>query len=182
MAELLHLILEVLKFLWPLRLVDQWERGVWYVCGHYWRTVGPGVFPVLPWFMEVRPVNMVPAIHGTPLQTVTLRNKAQLTYSATVTVQVEDPAKALNEVDQWHETVIELVAGTLAERLAEADPERFDPDRRKRQRLLEELRAELDGEAQKWGVRVRVLRFNNFAIGVRTHRLLVERATMRDSL
>jgi regulator of protease activity HflC (stomatin/prohibitin superfamily) len=181
-AELLQLILHVVQYLWPFRIVEQWEHGVYYACGRYWRTVGPGVWPVVPYFMEVRAVSVAPAIHGTPLQTVTLRNKLVLTYSATITVQVEDAAKALNEVDQWHETVIEMASGTLAERLAEADPDRFDPDRKKRQRLMEELRAELDGEAVKWGVRVLKLRFGNFALGVRTHRLLIERATMRDSL
>jgi regulator of protease activity HflC (stomatin/prohibitin superfamily) len=178
-AELLQLLLHVFGYLWPFRVVRQWEGGVWYVWGRYWRTVGPGVWPVIPYFSDILAVSRAPAIYGTPLQTVTLRDKRQLTFSATITVQVEDAAKALNEVEAWHETVVELAAGRLAERLAEADPDRFEPDRKKRQRLLEELRAELDGEAQKWGLRVLGVRFNNFALGLRTYRLLSEPATIR---
>jgi hypothetical protein len=127
MPELIRALAELLQSLWPLRSVWQWQRGVYYVCGRYWRTVGPGVWPVIPWFVDVRPVNVAPAIHHTALQTVTLRDGRTLVFSATITSEVEDAAAAYNRVDRWGEAVVELVAGLLSERLADADPARFDP-------------------------------------------------------
>jgi len=170
----------VWQYVFPFRRVEQWEAGLYYVLGRYWRTVGPGCWPLTPYFMDVVPVSMVPSIHGTALQTITLRDGLTLTYSATATVQVENAATATNAVDKWPETTMELIAGLLSERLADVDPKRFDPARNKRDRLLEELREEIDTATKVFGVRVRSLRFNNFALGVRTYRLMSERATLKD--
>lgn len=130
--------------------------------------------------MDLRAVSVVPTIFCTPLQTVTLRDSRALTFSATITVQVEDPALAWNAVDQWHETTVELVSGLLSERLADVEPERFDPARGKRGRLLEELTKAADESTSAFGVRVHTIRFSNFAVGVRTIRLLTEKATLTD--
>jgi regulator of protease activity HflC (stomatin/prohibitin superfamily) len=179
MPELIRALAELLQSLWPLRSVWQWQRGVYYVCGRYWRTVGPGVWPVIPWFVDVRPVNVAPAIHHTALQTVTLRDGRTLVFSATITSEVEDAAAAYNRVDRWGEAVVELVAGLLSERLADADPARFDPSPGGRGALVEELRAEADAATAAFGVRVRALRFGNFAVGVRAYRLMGDVATLK---
>jgi len=168
----------VMQYLWPFRGVRQWQRGCYYVCGRYWRTVGPGEWPVIPYFMNVIAVDVVPSIISTPLQTITLRDKRLAAFSATATLLVEDPRAALNDVDKYEETVAELVASVLAERIADADPERFDPAYGKRDRLLEELRVALDDATRVFGVRVLALRFTNFMTDVRTYRLLAERATL----
>lgn len=179
MSDLIRFVIEMLQQLWPLRLVLQWQMGVYYLCGRYAGTVGPGVWPVIPWLMDVLKVDVVPAIYATPLQTVTLRDNRALTFSATVTTEVEDAAQAVNAVERWPETTVELVSGLLSERLADVKPDRFDPARGKRDNLIEELRKEMDEETAKFGVRIRALRFSNFAVGVRTYRLLSEWATMR---
>lgn len=176
MAELLRLLLDLMERLAPAAKVSQWEAGVVAVWGRYWRTVGPGIYPLVPWVVDIHHVSLVPSIHGTALQTVTLRDRRALTFSATVTIQVDDPAKAWNAVERYSEATMELVSALLAEHLADVDPDRFDPARGKRDRLLAELAAEADAETQKFGVRVRAIRFGNFAVGVRTLRLLTEPA------
>lgn len=178
MGDFLRLLIDAAQFLWPLRLVEQWEVGVCYVFGRYWRTVGPGAYFVIPWFMEVRSVGIVPAIYTTPLQNVTLRDGRALSFSATITVQVEDAAKALNDVDQWPETTVELLCGMLSERMADVEPTRLDPARGKRDRLLEELRTDADDQTQVFGVRVKAIRFSNFTVGIRTYRLVMDKATL----
>jgi regulator of protease activity HflC (stomatin/prohibitin superfamily) len=176
MAELLRLLAELLERLAPVVKVSAWEAGVVAVWGRYWRTVGPGIYPVIPWLVDIHHVSMVPSIHGTALQTITLRDRRALTFSATVTIQVDDAAMAWNTVERYSETTMELVSALLAEHLADVDPDRFDPARGKRDRLLAELAQEADAETQKFGVRVLAIRFGNFAVGVRTLRLLTEPA------
>lgn len=178
MAELLRLLLDLLERLAPAAKVNPWEVGVVSIWGRYWRTVRPGIYPVIPWLVDVHCVSIVPAIHGTPLQTITLRDGRALTFSATVTVQVDDAARAWNTVDRYAESTMELVSALLAEHLADVDPDRFDPARGKRDRLLAELASEADAETQRFGVRVRAIRFGNFAVGVRTLRLLTEPAAL----
>lgn len=179
MPDLVRLLLELLQTLSPLRLVWQWQRGLYYVCGRYWRTVGPGCWPVVPWLVDVKPVGVVPAIYNTPLQTVTLRDGRALAFTATITAEIENAAEAWNRVERVAESTVELVAGILADRLADADPGRFDPAPGKREVLIEELRAEADRATAEFGVRVRAIRFANFVLGVRTYRLLGEQAAVK---
>lgn len=181
MTELLKLVVDLFSLIWPFRIVHQWEQGVLYVFGRYWGTVGPGLKMLVPWFMDVHNISMVPDILGTTLQTVTLRDGRTLTYSAMITLQVEDPNLAYNKVGKWTETAVELVSGLLAELLATVDPDKFAPEYGRRRKLLEGLAEEADKATQTYGVRVRAIRFNNFAIGLRAYRLLVDRSTFSEA-
>lgn len=174
MTEFLRLLGEWVQYLFPFRRVDAWEAGVCLVAGRYWRTVPPGVYLVIPWFMDVVTVNTVPGVYMTPLQTVTLRDGVALTFSAAIEVVVEDAAKAHCTIEAWAETVTEQARGLLAERLADVDPARFDAARGKRDRLMGELLDELNATTLDYGVRVRRLWFPSFALGVKTYRLLSE--------
>lgn len=181
MGDLARILVEVLTLLWPVRLVHQWERGVRYVCGRYWSTVGPGAKLVLPWFTEVRVVPAVPSVWGTPLQTITLKDGKALSFSAMATIRVTDPALALNAVEEWPETTMETVSGVLADRLAEVESAEFSPAYKRRAKLIEELRGEVNKATSAFGVEVEAIRFNNFMIGVRVYRLLNDRATYSET-
>lgn len=172
MTDFLRLILEIFQYIFPLRKVEQWEQGVVYVFGRYWKTVAPGVYPIVPWFMEVREVSVVPGVLVLPLQTITLRDGRALTFSASVGYQVLDAERAMNSVERYEETASELASGLLAERFADVDPARFDPARGRRDRLLAELAEELNEATRIFGLEISRVMLANFAMGVRTYRLL----------
>lgn len=178
MAETLKLVLDLLRVLVPFRLVMQWEMGCYFVCGKCRGVVGPGLKVIVPYLCDVRCVSVVPEIYTTPLQTVTLRDGSPLTYSASVTVCVRDPDAAYNRLGHYSETVVEMAAAMLSEGLADADPERFDPARGKRDRLLSELRDDINAAAGVYGIEVTALRLNNFVRGAKTVRLLLDRAVL----
>ena len=124
MTDLLRLILDTVQFLWPFRKVEEWEQGVLYMRGRWWRhwpaqkglgwAVGPGIYLLLPWFMEVRPVSVVPAPDSTALQNITLRNGTVLNWSATIVRQVEHAPNALNQTDHWPKSTLEVASGLIA--------------------------------------------------------------------
>ncbi len=176
MADLLHLLVSIAGHICPVRIVRMWESGLYLVAGKHRGTVGPGLKLVVPGLCEVVCVSMVPRIEQTPRQSITLRDKQSLTFTASLTLQVEDAAKAWLTVEKWAETCVEMAAGRLAELLAEAEPKRFDPAYGKRDRLLEELREEIDTLTRAHGVRTRAVRFQDFALNARTYRLLLDRA------
>lgn len=177
MGELFRLILDAIGPLSPFRIVNEWEHGLYMVAGKCRGVVGPGLKLVVPYLCDVIRVSVVPEVYTTPLQTVALRDGRALTYSASVTVIVTDPRAAYLRLGHYTETVVELAAGVLSEGLADADPARFDPARGKRDRLMGELRDQINEELGKYGLRVDALRINNFA-SVRAVRLLIDRATL----
>lgn len=170
MSEFLRLVLDAIQFIWPLRIVQEWERGGYYVRGRWWREVGPGMYAVLPWFTEVRCISVVPAIVSTGRQDITLSDGTLLSFTASATVRVANLNLAVNSVDNYTETTQELVAAVLAEKLAEVDAGRIAPE--KRGRLLADLRRWVATEAGTFGVEVTQLRFTTFVTNVRTFRLL----------
>jgi regulator of protease activity HflC (stomatin/prohibitin superfamily) len=176
MGDFLRIVLDSIQFLWPFRLVRQWERGGFYVCGRWWREVGPGVYPVIPWFMTVTETSVVEAIVGTGRQDITLSDGSMLSFAATATVQVVDVNRALNSVDSYTETTQELLASVLADKLAEVDAARLAPERRGR--LFADLRRWVAAEAIAYGVEVRTVRFTSFIVNAKAHRLIVDTNTV----
>lgn len=178
MGDLLAKIVDYLHLLTPLRTVRAWERGVYLVAGRYWRTVQPGLHLVIPGLCEVCRVSVVPEVYPTPLLTVGLRDGSIAAFSASVMVVVSDPAKAYLELGNYRETVVEIAAAMLAEGLADADPERLDPARGKRERLLRELCDDLNTELGKYGLTALSVRLNNHIPRVRTVRVLIDPAAI----
>jgi regulator of protease activity HflC (stomatin/prohibitin superfamily) len=177
-AELVKLVVDLLTMLWPLRRVQPWENGVYIIFGKWVRVVGPGVKLVLPYFTEVHPVSVVPEVYTTPLQSITLRDGRSLNFSASVTVVVRDAKAAYTRVGHWAETVVELAAAVLAAELADVEVDRLDPKRGKRDRVLSELQAAINDATAPFGLEVLSLRMSNFAIGLRTIRLMLDRAVL----
>lgn len=178
MIELVRLAIDLLGNLLPFRIVWQWQRGLFFICGRYQWTTGPGLKLIVPYFMDVKPISITPEISTTPLQTITLRDGKTLAYSASITVIVTDPDRAFNRVGHHTETIVELAARILSEGLADADPERFDPARGKRDRLLLEQRDAINEIAIEFGMQVTSLGLNNFVRNVRTFRLLNDPAVL----
>lgn len=178
MFELVRLILDAAGQLLPFRIVWQHQRGLFFLAGRYQWTTGPGLKLIVPYFCDVKCISVVPDVSTTPMQCVTLRDGKHLTFSASITFRVTDPNLAYNTLGHWTETVVELASGIVSEGLADADPDRFDPARGKRDRLIEELRDDVDKAVTMYGLTVMALRLNNFALGVRTVRLLVDKAVL----
>ncbi len=179
MEGLLRLILDFMRELTPFRVVWTWQTGLYYVAGRYQWTCKPGLKLVIPWLCEVRCVSVVPEIETTPLQTVTLRDGKTLTYSASLTLKVVDAAKAWNNVGHYSETAVELAAGVISSMLGEEDPVRIiDPSRSKRANMLDDIRGEINSLLVGYGLEVLALRLNNFALGVPTLRLLMDKSVL----
>ena len=170
MGDFLRMVLDSIQFIWPLRIVQEWERGGYYLRGRWWREVGPGLYAVLPWFTEVRCISVVPAIVSTGRQDITLSDGTLLSFTASATVRVVNLNLAVNSVDSYTETTQELVSAVLADKLAEVDASRFTPE--KRSRLLADLRRWVAPEAATFGVEITQLRFTTFVTNARTFRLM----------
>ena len=172
MTELARFLIELLQTLWPLREVNAWSKGVRFWFNRPVGVVGPGVYWVLPYFGEVREVSCVPAVIATPLSTITLTDGMTYTYSLSATIEVTDPQAALCAIDDFMETSQELITSIPAEELATMDRERLEPERRGR--LLLSLRTRVNNELSQYGMNVTALRFTNFALNLRTYRLLTD--------
>ena len=186
---------DILTEFWPFVVIEQWEQGVPQVFGRVVERGGlsklsdwlhlpfrlengalmPGLYFVIPWFTHIEPVDIVPAPIGTPMLNITLKDgKTTLSFSVTAVVSVSNPILAVTRVDDYEESASELITAKLAEKLAEVDTSRCDPENRKR--LLSDLLRWCNDETGQYGVKVHSLRFTNFAFNQRAYRLLTDSA------
>jgi hypothetical protein len=166
---------QFVRDLFPLREVAPWERGIMIVCNRWIYDLTPGVYVVVPFFMEVSTATTVPNFFFTPLLTVTLRDARTLTFTCSAEVCVIDARKALLEVDKYRESVVEALSSVVAEELVEADPERLE-SLRSRRALMKGITATVNEQVGRFGVELRTLRFANFAF-IKAYRLMNDSAT-----
>jgi regulator of protease activity HflC (stomatin/prohibitin superfamily) len=170
MGDFLKLFLDSIQYLWPLRRVEQWENGAYYIGGRYWKTVGPGIWPIVPWFTEVKSRSVVPGIVRANRQDIGLKDGTWLSFSASAVMRITDLAFALNSIDQYEETAQETLEAVLADKLSQVDADRLAPE--KRGRLLADLTRWVNEEVSPFGIEVQKVRFVTFIHKPRIFRLL----------
>jgi regulator of protease activity HflC (stomatin/prohibitin superfamily) len=170
MGELARLFLQWIEFLWPLRKVKPFERGLFILLGRWQREVGPGVYPYLAWFMDFYAESMAEGLVGTPRIDLTLKDGSTVTVKASGTVRVMDIRLAVNKVDSYMESAQELLEAVVAEKIAEVEAERLTPE--KRGRLLADLKRWVNQEAATYGIEFTKLRFTTFVFSPRFYRVM----------
>lgn len=163
-------IIDIIQFIWPFRIVKQWEVAGWYVFGKFKGVTGPGLKVVCPWFIEIREETVVPAIVSTPARDITLSDDQLLHFGMSAWCKVTDYNLAINTVDQFRETVQESITAVVADKLAKMDSKKLAPDRRTD--LLRSLREAVNAETSGFGVEVTKLRFTTFVLNPRAIRLI----------
>jgi hypothetical protein len=172
MGDFLRVLIDSIQFIWPFRIVRQWERANYYVCGRYWREVGPGLYPVVPWFCTVHTASAVPVIVSANRQDITLRDGSLLSFSVSAWARVVSVDKAVNTVEDYEQTTREVIEAQSAATLSEVEPGRAEPERHSR--LLKTLQKNIQAELEPFGIEVTLVRFSSFCLGVRAHRLLID--------
>lgn len=183
MGNWVESVIAFLDRFWPLERIDQWERGILMIFGRvikrpyflFDQTLPPGIYPKLPWFVEVQGVGVAKVPISTPLCNITLADGKTLSYSAQAIVRVVEPAKALVDVEDYKISTGEILTAVLSDKLAEVGSDRLSAA--KQGRLLSDLRRWVHAETMEFGVEVLALRFTNFALNQKAYRILTESAT-----
>jgi regulator of protease activity HflC (stomatin/prohibitin superfamily) len=165
-------LIELLKSFWPLAIIQSWERGEYYVCGHRWKTVGPGLKAFVPWFSEVISVDTQPTPISTPRMDLTLKSGGNISFVATAVIQVSNPELAIAAIDDYKQSTHEILAAVLADRLVRVKEDRLDAENRAS--LLRDLTKWVSEETLLFGVGCNSVRFTTFVQGARTYRILTE--------
>lgn len=173
-GEFFRLFLQFIEYLWPLRRVKRFQRALYTICGRWQWEVGPGVWPVLPWFCEVEPEPVVGGTVWTPRLDITASDGTMVTFQVSANVRIVNLSLAVNAVDAYMETTQERIASLVATKLTKIDAARLTPE--KRGPLLTDLRKWVDAETQKFGVETSDVSFTTFVVNPRPFRLLGDNA------
>ena len=129
------LLLLVLVFA-ALRVLREYQRGVVFQLGRFWKVKGPGLVVVIPGIQQMVRVDLRVVTMDVPPQDVISRDNVSVKVNAVVFFRVVDPQKAIIQVEdyltatsQLAQTTLRVVLGKheLDEMLAER--ERLEPGR-----------------------------------------------------
>jgi hypothetical protein len=170
MKDFVQLIAGWIEFLWPFEKVKPYQRGLYVVAGRWQKEVGPGIYPIIPWFIEVVQESMAWAVVSSPRIDITAQDGTMVTLQASAKVKVADLTVAYNTVDAYMETTRERLTTIVATRIAEVDAARLAPE--KRSRLLTDLTRWVDKDTRTFGVETLEVTFTTFVTNARPYRLL----------
>jgi regulator of protease activity HflC (stomatin/prohibitin superfamily) len=186
LADFLKGLVQFAEFLWPIKPVRQFERGLYVWCGVIIRppswailtgtvledeVLGPGLYLALPFFGDVHAVSQAWDFVESGRLDLTLKDGRTLSCEVVAKMRVTGPRAAWVEYEDYTVDRRKMLRAAVSEVLQEAEPDRFAPDRRGRL-LGGSLLAGVRKGAEPMGHEVESVQVTTFVLNPRTFRLL----------
>jgi len=165
-------LVDIITEIWPLRHVSGWETGIRTWMNRPKKEKRPGIYLVVPVLGDILVITTVPFVTVGSRQDITLKDGTPLNFAASAWVQVTNATAARFNVDDYEESVNEIMEAVLAERLAEVDIDRFETVA-KRRNFLKELTNLANEQTTEFGVTVHRVWFSNSSLKLKTFRALI---------
>lgn len=112
--KLIDLLAQFWDRLLPFEVIDQYAEGVVLRLGRHHRTVGPGFRWVWPFFEKVLYDTVVPTTFNLQPQSLTTADGQSVVIGVVITRSISDIEKALLEVENPDEVLIDSCYGAVA--------------------------------------------------------------------
>ena len=134
-----------------IRILREYERGVVFLLGRFWKVKGPGIILVVPGIQQMVRVDLRLVVMDVPSQDVISRDNVSVKVNAVVYFRVVDPQKAIIHVENYFEATSQLAQTTLRSVLGKHE---LDDMLAERERLNVDIQQILDTQTDSWGIKV----------------------------
>ncbi|MBN8771279.1 MAG: slipin family protein [Thiobacillus sp.] len=134
-----------------LRILREYERGVVFMLGRFWKVKGPGLVVVLPGIQQMVRVDLRTVVFDVPSQDVISRDNVSVKVNAVVYFRVINSAKAILQVEDFMNATSQLAQTTLRAVLGKHE---LDEMLSERERLNQDIQQLLDTQTDAWGIKV----------------------------
>jgi len=151
---LLMLILALLILLLiasSFRILREYQRGVVFMLGRFWRVKGPGLVLVIPGVQQMVRVDLRTVVMDVPSQDVISHDNVSVKVNAVLYFRVVDPERAIIQVANFLEATSQLAQTTLRSVLGKHE---LDEMLAERERLNLDIQKALDVQTDGWGIKV----------------------------
>ena len=125
------LIVVVILVAWALRILREYERGVVFQLGRFWKVKGPGLFVLIPAIQQMVKMDLRTVVLDVPPQDVITRDNVSVKVNAVVYFRVIDPQKAVIQVADFLNATSQLAQTTLRAVLGKHELDQLLSDRDK---------------------------------------------------
>ena len=134
-----------------VRVLREYERGVVFLLGRFWKVKGPGIVLIVPGIQQMVRVDLRVMVMDVPSQDVISRDNVSVKVNAVVYFRVVDPQKAIIQVQNYLEATSQLAQTTLRSVLGKHE---LDDMLAERERLNIDIQQILDSQTDAWGIKV----------------------------
>jgi len=145
------ILLTVLFLASAIKILREYERGVVFLLGRFWRVKGPGFIIIIPGIQQMVRVDLRTIVMDVPSQDVISRDNVSVEVNAVVYFRVIDPERAIIQVEDFYNATSQLAQTTLRSVLGQHE---LDEMLSERDRLNADIQASLDQQTDTWGIKV----------------------------
>ncbi|HEX7682523.1 MAG TPA: slipin family protein [Trinickia sp.] len=134
-----------------IRIFREYERGVVFMLGRFWKVKGPGLVLIVPVVQQAVRIDLRTIVFDVPPQDVITRDNVSVKVNAVVYFRVVDPEKAVIQVARFMEATSQLSQTTLRAVLGKHE---LDELLAEREQLNADIQKTLDAQTDAWGIKV----------------------------
>jgi regulator of protease activity HflC (stomatin/prohibitin superfamily) len=166
-------ILIVILLVATFRILREYERGVIFMLGRFWKVKGPGLVMVLPVVQQMVKVDLRTIVMDVPSQDVISRDNVSVKVNAVLYFRVIDPEKAIIQVANFYEATSQLAQTTLRAVLGKHE---LDEMLAERDKLNLDIQQILDTQTDAWGIKVATVEIKHVDIDPSMVRAIAQQA------
>ena len=133
------------------RVLREYERGVIFMLGRFYKVKGPGLIIVVPVLQQMVRVDLRTVVMDVPTQDVISRDNVSVQVNAVIYFRVVDPERAIIQVENYLEATSQLSQTTLRSVLGQHE---LDDMLAEREQLNADIQKILDKQTEAWGIKV----------------------------
>ncbi len=140
-----------LLFFSSFRILREYERGVVFLLGRFWRVKGPGLVIIVPGIQVMVKVDLRTIVMDVPPQDVISRDNVSVKVNAVIYFRVVDPERSIIQVEDYYAATNQLGQTTLRSVLGKHE---LDEMLAERDKLNSDIQKILDASTDAWGIKV----------------------------
>ena len=148
---MIFLALAIVLLVAMFRVLREYERGVIFMLGRFYKVKGPGLIIIIPILQQMVRVDLRTVVMDVPTQDVISRDNVSVQVNAVIYFRVLDPERAIIQVENFLEATSQLSQTTLRSVLGQHE---LDDMLAEREQLNADVQAILDKQTAAWGIKV----------------------------
>jgi regulator of protease activity HflC (stomatin/prohibitin superfamily) len=144
-------VVVIILFAASFRIFREYERGVVFLLGRFWKVKGPGLVIIIPGIQQAVRVDLRTLVLDVPSQDVISRDNVSVKVNAVVYFRVVDPERAIIQVENYLSATSQLAQTTLRAVLGKHE---LDEMLAEREKLNLDIQQVLDAQTDTWGIKV----------------------------
>ena len=154
-----------------IRQIEQYERGILFVCGKYSKVLAPGWHIIWPIFQTCKKIDIRTKAVDVPEQVAITSDNVSIRINAVIYYKVFDAGKALCEVEDFQYAVGQLAQTTMRNVVGTVTLDQLLTDREK---ISLNICAIIDKATDPWGVKVENVELKDISLSAEMQRVMAK--------